>query len=138
MPGNIYPIQPGTLITNTENSAQREALLNALQEVVIDVTEIEDEEIRDTSPYSSEIATAYTQRSFTFVFVSTLDQSVSIQTQGSVDGIIWFDIGDPTIVEATSQKYETITEAWYQFKCISTCSVSPTTGSLIIKVLRRS
>lgn len=103
-----------------------------------DTTEIEDIEIRDTAAHQSTSIIASAHRSFTFVFISTLDDAVSIQLQGSHGGGVWVDIGTPTIVAAGAIEYQTVTEAWAHFWCISTCAIAPTSGSLLIEAIRRS
>jgi len=103
-----------------------------------DVTEIENEAIRDTAAHTSDIIAAGAHRTFTFIFANGCNEIVSIQLQGSHDGATFINIGDPTSVAATSSEYQTLTEAWHSFRCVSTAASSPASGSLLIEAIRRS
>lgn len=104
----------------------------------LEITEIESEDIRDTSPHTSSIISGSLKRLFNFVFVSTLDDAVSIQLQSTPDGTTWINIGPATAVAAGATDYQTISDPWKQFKCVSTCAIAPTSGTLKIQVIRRT
>lgn len=123
----------GTAILADPNNIRYDA-----READQDVTEIEDNDIRNTSAHNSDAISAAAHRSFTFVFISTLDDLVNIQLQGSHDGTTWLDIGSVTAVAATSEEYQTITEAWHEYRCVSTAPTGPTSGTLLIECIRRS
>lgn len=123
----------GTAILIDPNNVRYDA-----READQDITEIEDNDIRNTSAHNSDPITAGAHRSFTFVFISTLDDVVNIQLQGSHDGTTWLDIGSATAVAATSEEYQTITEAWHSYRCVSTAPTGPTSGTLLIECIRRS
>lgn len=68
-----------------------------------------------------------------FAAENTLNQSVSLQYQGSFDNSNWHNIGSAVVVAATTGKEaDTISDPWPYVRCVATCSVAPASGSLTV------
>lgn len=90
-------------------------------------------QIRDTNPHSSTTIKPATHVSSLFAINNTLNQSVSVQFQGSVDNVTWFNLGSAIVVTAsTGQSIQTITDAWPKLRATATCSVGPASGAFMV------
>ncbi len=72
----------------------------------------------------------------TIVVHNGLNQTVTIQLQGSVDETTWLDMGESFNVSATSNDFATVSDyfPWYQITAI--CSTAPTTGTMDVWILK--
>ena len=96
----------------------------------------DDKAIRDTSLHESNHAYIGEFTAETLVFYNDLDQEVSIQYQGTIDDVNWFDIGAPIVLPAGTKDYETVTDFFPEYRVTAQCSVAPTTGVLCVWVLK--
>lgn len=86
--------------------------------------------IRDTSAHNGTTSQNFGYRVKTIIVNNGLDQTVTLQCQGSRDGTNWINIGTTWDVVANSQIYQTCETYFPYLRAIATCSVSPTTGTL--------
>lgn len=93
---------------------------------------IMDEEIRDTSDHESDASDCRNATQVTILYKNSLNQSVSIQLQGSrtEDFAVPYDLGSPTVVTAASVDYDTLSDFWPFVRIVATCGTGPTTGKL--------
>jgi len=101
-------------------------------------TSVYSEDIRDTNLHTSGSVAVEGYRSAVITINNTLDQDVTIQVQGSLDGSDWYDIGSSFSVTAGNKDYQTFTEAWIYVRITVQCGSSPTSGSLTVKMALRS
>ena len=94
------------------------------------------EAIRDTSSHTSSSTETGEYTAETIAVENGLDQSVTLQLQGSHDDTVWFDIGNSFAIAATTNDYETVTDFFPSYRVTAICSVSPTTGDLDVWVLK--
>src|SRR5688500_9157807 len=89
--------------------------------------------IRDTDPHNSSSIDNAVLGEVLFVAENTLNQSVSLQYQGSFDGTTWHNLGAAVTVAATTGKdVQTLTDLWPTTRCVATCSVAPASGTLTV------
>jgi hypothetical protein len=89
-----------------------------------------DEAIRDTSPHNSATMENQGFRVKTIIIDNQLNQSVSLQMQGSRNGSGFFNVGSPFVIAATTLTYQSSDEYFPHVKFVATCSVAPTSGNL--------
>ena len=94
------------------------------------------EAIRDTSAHNSTKSNTGEFNAETIVVHNGLDKTVTIQLQGSVDDSTWIDIGNSFNVDATTNDYDTVTDYFCCYRVVATCTVSPTTGTLDVWILK--
>ena len=92
--------------------------------------------IRDTTNHDSTVATTGEFTAETIIVENGLNQQVTIQLQGSRDETTWFDIGNSFNVAATTDDYATVTDFFPCYRVQAICSVSPTTGTLDVWILK--
>lgn len=89
--------------------------------------------IRDTDAHNSDGCDNRGGGTNLFAVVNTLNQAVTVQFQGSVDGSTWVNIGESESVAAsTGTKAKRLTDPWPQVRAQATCSVAPTSGTLVV------
>ena len=94
------------------------------------------EAIRDTNTHNSGVADTGEFQAETIVVYNGLNQTVTCQLQGSLDETNWIDIGSSFNLATTVKDYETVTDYFPCYRVTATCSVSPTTGSLDVWILK--
>ncbi len=94
------------------------------------------EAIRVDTAVNSIVADTGEFQAETIVIYNGLNQSVSIQLQGSHDNSVWIDIGEPFSVAAGVNDYDTVTDYFPIYRIVSTCSTAPTTGDLDAWILK--
>jgi len=94
------------------------------------------EAIRDTADHNSVGSDTGEFTAETIVIHNSLDQQVTIQLQGTVDSLVWIDIGNTFNVAATTNSYETVTDYFCCYRLQASCGSSPTTGSLTAWILK--
>ncbi len=94
------------------------------------------EAIRDTAVHNSGVANTGEFNAETIVIYNGLDESVAIQLQGSLDGTVWIDIGDPFNVAANINDYATVTDYFPSYRVTAKCTTAPTTGDLDAWILK--
>lgn len=68
-----------------------------------------------------------------FYAVNTCNQIVTVQFQGSFDGVTWQNLGSSFAVAATTgTAAQSLTDPWPKVQATATCSVSPGTGSFTL------
>ena len=92
--------------------------------------------IRDTAEHESDYSYIGEFTAETIVYHNTLDQAVTLQYQGSVDDVIWIDIGSPIVVAANTNDYETVNDFFPEYKVLATCDTAPTSGNLCVYILK--
>ena len=94
--------------------------------------------IRDTSNHNGDEAVTGEFMAQTIVVYNGLDQTVTLQLQGSRDeGTTWIDMGNTFNVSATTNSYETVTDYFPSYRLTAICSGgSPTTGVLDAWILK--
>lgn len=102
------------------------------------VIELMDVDIRSTVAVDSDSLTLTGFRSMTVVLDNGLDQDVTVQPQGSLDGVNFYDIGTPITVLDTGNEIVTLTDAWTDIKFEVTALVNPGAGAMVISSLRRT
>jgi hypothetical protein len=95
-----------------------------------------DEAIRVSTTVNSTIAKTGEFNAETIVVYNGLDKDVVIQLQGSVDGTIWLDIGNPFSVTTITNDYDTVTDYFPCYRATAKCAVAPTTGDLSVWILK--
>ena len=94
------------------------------------------EAIRVTTVVNSVIANTGEFNAETIVIYNDLDETVSIQLQGSLDETNWIDIGDPFNVATNIKDYATVTDYFPCYRITAICSTAPTTGDLDAWILK--
>lgn len=89
-----------------------------------------DEAIRNTAVHTSSSGQNSGFRVKTIIIANTLNQSVSIQCEGSRDGSNWFTVGSPFDVAASTTTYQTCDTYFPYMRAKATCSVAPSSGTL--------
>ena len=95
-----------------------------------------EEEIRDTSEHESAHSYVGEFTAETIVWHNTLNEDVTLQYQGTVDDIVWIDIGPPIVAAAGTNDYETVTDFFPEYRVTATCSTAPTSGNLCVFLLK--
>lgn len=94
------------------------------------------EAIRDTSEHDSVGADAGEFTAETIVVHNGLNQQVTFQLQGSIDGTTWIDVGNTFNVTANTDDYETVTDYFCCYRTQAQCGTSPTSGVLDVWLLK--
>ncbi len=103
----------------------------------VDKTQAFDAEaIRDTNNHNSDAVDTGEFTAETIVVYNGLDQTVTIQLQGSHDQTVWLDIGSTFNVANVTNDYATVTDYFPSYRLVASCSVSPTTGDLDAWILK--
>jgi hypothetical protein len=93
--------------------------------------------IRDTNTHNSATADTGEFTAETILVYNGLDQSVTLQLQGSRDGSTWLNIGNTFNVSSTTNSYETVTDYFPCYRLTAVCSGgSPTSGVLDAWILK--
>ena len=94
--------------------------------------------IRDTSNHNGAEAVTAEFMAQTIVIYNGLDQTVTLQLQGSRDeGTTWINMGDTFAVTASTNSYETVTDYFPWYRLTAICSGgSPTSGVLDAWILK--
>jgi hypothetical protein len=86
--------------------------------------------IRDTTAVTSEPIGPADIGSMLLVAENSLNQAVTLQYQGSMDGTTWHDVGAAiTVASSTGKDVQTLTDPWLKFRAKVTAAGTPTTGS---------
>ena len=93
--------------------------------------------IRDTNTDNSDEFHKVPRHRYTFQAVSSLDQTVTITFQGSLDKVTWTSMPNPIAVTAGSSNYATLSDPWAWVRASAVCSVGPSSGELAIYALGR-
>ena len=72
----------------------------------------------------------------TIVVHNGLNQTVTIQLQGSVDESTWIDMGNSFNVSASTNDYATVSDYFPWYRVTAICSTAPTTGDLDVWILK--
>lgn len=90
--------------------------------------------IRDTDAHNSSSIDNPLHGTMLLVAQNGLNQSVSLQYEGSVDdGTTWHSLGSAqTVTASTGKNVQTLTDIWPKLRVVSTCSVAPASGSLTV------
>ena len=93
-----------------------------------------DEQIRDTEECVSDIAESRGYIGKTIVVLNTLNQSITMQCQGSIDEAFDspIDIDDPFVVNANVNTYHNCTACFPFLRVTTICETAPTSGDLIV------
>ena len=94
------------------------------------------EAIRVDTTVTSSISNTGEFTAETIVVHNGLDQTVTIQLQGSVDQTTWIDMGNSFNVSATSEDYATVSDYFPWYRVTSISSTAPTTGTLDVWILK--
>ena len=97
---------------------------------------IDAESIRDTNTFTGVKIDTGEFTAETIVVYNSLDQSVDIQLQGSIDGTTWIDIDTTFTITATTNEYETVSDFFPFYRCTAKCTISPTTGTVTVWVVK--
>ena len=95
-----------------------------------------DESIRVDTVVNSTVANTGEFNAETIVVYNDLDEDVSIQLQGSLDGTNWIDIGNAFTVSAGDKDYDTVTDYFPHYRVTAKCTTAPTTGDLNVWILK--
>lgn len=88
------------------------------------------EAIRDTAAHNSVTVENHGFRVKTIIIDNTLNQSVSLQLQGSRDGTAWFNVGLAFDIPASTLTYQSSDEYFPHVRFVATCAVAPASGNL--------
>lgn len=94
------------------------------------------EAIRVNTTVDSSLSSTGEFQAETIVVYNNLDENVSIQLQGSIDGTTWLDIGNPFTVTTSTKDYETVTDYFPNYRVTAKCTTAPTTGDLDVWILK--
>jgi hypothetical protein len=94
------------------------------------------EAIRVDTTVNSIVADTGAFTAETIVVHNGLNQTVTIQLQGSIDATVWIDMGNSFNVSATSNDYATVSDYFPCYRVTSISSTAPTTGTLDVWVLK--
>ena len=86
--------------------------------------------IRSTSAQNSASSTNRGYRVKTVIVANGLNQTVTIQCQGSRDNTNWLNIGTTWDVAASTSIYQSCDTYFPYMRAIATCSVAPASGTL--------
>ena len=98
----------------------------------------DEEEIRDTNTHYSDIGDCRGFKSKTVLIYNDLDQTVTLQMQGSRDRDFNrpINISSSFTVPANSTSYQTCTDYFPFGRITAKCDTAPTTGSLTVVVVK--
>jgi len=119
--------------TNFKPTANAPMMINGVPVTAPNVGEtalFNAEAIRDTAAHNSASSTNTGYRVKTIIVNNGLNQTVTIQCQGSRDGTNWINIGGTWDVVATTWTYQSCDTYFPYMRAIATCSVAPATGTL--------
>lgn len=91
--------------------------------------------IRSTAVQNSAESMAGEFEAKTIIIENGLNQSVTIQLQGSRNAV-WYNIGSTFDVAAATNQYQTLSDYFPKYRLQATCSVAPTTGTLNAWILK--
>jgi type 1 fimbria pilin len=93
-------------------------------------------QIRNTSVQTSSVSASGEFMAKTLVIDNGLNQTVTLQLQGSDDNTLWLNVGATFDVTATTADYQTVADFFPYYRLTAVCSVAPTTGDLDVRVLK--
>ena len=93
-------------------------------------------EIRDQSDHTSECSDMGEFNAENLVAYNHLDTQVNLQLQGSVDNVVWLDVGSVFSIAAGENDYETVTDYFPCFRVIASCPSTPTTGHIHMWIVK--
>ena len=88
------------------------------------------EAIRDTSSHTSVSVNSHEMPVKTIIVNNDLNQTATLQMQGSRDNASWFNIGSTWDVSANTWAYQTCDTFFPYGRIIVICSVAPASGGL--------
>jgi len=93
-------------------------------------------EIRDQVDHESAPATTGEFTAETIIINNGLDQTVTIQLQGSRDKTTWIDVGPVFNVPAATNDYDTVTDYFPFYQIVASCGADPSSGALDAWILK--
>ena len=93
-------------------------------------------QIRNTSVQTSVVSVSGEFLAKTIIVDNGLNQTVTLQLQGSDDQTLWLNIGATFDVTATSSDYQTVSDFFPYYRITAVCSTAPTTGDLDVRVIK--
>lgn len=88
--------------------------------------------IRDTEDHESDAITVGRIGDLLFAAENGLNQTVSIQYQGSFDNEAWHDLQAAVSVTTTEKAADTLGARWPYVRAVATCAVAPASGTLTL------
>ena len=95
-----------------------------------------DEEIRVSTAVASTVAFTGEFQAETIVAYNSLDLSVDIQLQGSIDETNWIDVGNAFSIASGGKDYDTVTDYFPFYQVTAKCASNPSTGDLNVWILK--
>lgn len=91
-------------------------------------------QIRDTSAHNSSRLDWGEVEGGRYLFAAEngLNQDVSLQYQGSLDGTNWHNLQSAVAVTAGSKDHQSLDDPWKYVRCVATCAVAPASGGLTL------
>lgn len=86
--------------------------------------------IRDTSEHISSVSENIGYRVKTIIIKNELNQTVTLQCQGSRDSSDWFNITDSFNVSSATTIHQSCETYFPYLRALATCPTAPTTGGL--------
>jgi hypothetical protein len=95
-----------------------------------------EEQIRDIVTHNSVVSPSAEFRAKTIFIANGLDQAVTLQLRGARDGI-FVNVGDPFIIAANSNGYQTVEDYFPKYDLTAQCSIAPISGALNVWIIKR-
>ncbi len=92
--------------------------------------------ITDTATHNSTVSDTGEFSAENTVVYNGLDQSVSVQLQGSIDSTNWLDIGIPFVVASGVKDYDAVTDYFPCYRTTAKCTIAPSSGTLDVWVVK--
>lgn len=92
--------------------------------------------IRDTSNHNGAKIDTGEFTAQTIVTYNSLNQQVTLQLQGSLDGTTWLNIGSTWDVAASANNYQTVSDYFPCYRVTAICGTAPASGTLDVWILK--
>lgn len=103
-----------------------------------DMEELYNARPTDANAHDSSILTVTGYRDFLFYVKNGTDKTVTLKYYGSLDGTNYEQLGEDSTLTTGTSEYQTLSEAWEYLKVNYQAEITPTSGTLLIELDRRS